>query len=122
MREIEFRGKRTKNGKWVTGYYVANRLEHCIVSPQEMNAYYTVIPETIGQYTGLKDENGAKIFEGDVILSSLGHHAIVEWEKEGRFLGFTIENERKILYVNREPPVVIVGNIHDNPELLTDEK
>lgn len=68
------------------------------------------------QFTGLRDKNGKEIYEGDVFRTSLGHVAIVEWEKEGRFLGFTID--RSILYINREPAVEVIGNIYEKPELL----
>jgi hypothetical protein len=72
----------------------------------------------IMQFTGLFDKNGLEIYEGDVIKSFLGRVAVVEWEKEGRFLGFTVGSERKIIYINREPKVEIIGNIYENPELL----
>ena len=80
-------------------------------------ADFPIDPATIGQCTGLRDKNGTLIFEGD-IFKTADIIAVVEWEKEGRFLGFTINGERKIVYINRVPLVEIVGNIHDNPELL----
>lgn len=127
MREILSRGKRVNNGEWVEGYLAEATV--CTVydtylsiviykKPQSIydSEWYEVIPGTVGQYTGLKDRNGKKIFEGDILKTIVGCIFSVEWEKEGRFLGFT--SERKIVYVNREPKAEVIGNIHDNPELL----
>ncbi len=128
MREILFRGKRVDNGEWVYGSFIPDLMEvFCgdtrldgFIKPyaktKEERLMREVLRETVGQYTGLTDKNGNKIFEGDILKTSIGCIFSVEWEKEGRFLGFT--SERKIVYVNREPKAEVIGNIHDNPELL----
>jgi uncharacterized phage protein (TIGR01671 family) len=74
----------------------------------------------IMQYTGIKDKNGKEIYEGDIIrVDWFGWVAEVKWDGDnGRFIGFTFGNERKIVYVDREPKVEVIGNIYENPELL----
>jgi uncharacterized phage protein (TIGR01671 family) len=126
MRTIKFRGMDV-NGDWYYGN-LAIIPEHIRGFHVEVGSYisnssgmpfaYQVRPETVGQYTGLNDKNGKEIYEGDIFKNSLDWVAVVEWEKEGRFLGSTIENELKIVYINREPRVEVIGNIHVNPELL----
>lgn len=91
----------------------------------------TVIPETIGQYTGLADKNGTKIFEGDIVLvpyidlmskctwddTSLSERAIVRYV-DGMFYVEHIESGDKFTLSVMKGHMKIVGNIYDNPELL----
>ena len=117
-REILFRGKPIdkKFGEWVEGFYMEDldngRVKSFIFNPP---LQIEVDPETVGQFTGLTDRKGNRIYEGD-IFESIYVIAVVEWDKDARFLGFT--SQRRILYVGREPKVDIIGNIHDNPSLL----
>ncbi len=117
MREILFRGKRTDNGDWVYGCYVKihdyeGNVTHHISPP-----WCKVAPETVGQYTGLTDKNGKKIFEGDICKDSVGNIFVVTWDKgNARFLGRC--QDGKMMYVGKEPKIEIIGNIRDDPELL----
>ena len=132
MREILFRGKRTDNGEWVEGYYYKAKYcrtddELCdyitVPHPKEYNepsSHYIVIPETVGQYTGLKDKNGKKIFEGDIVKGkdnyerNLAVSGYVDHENGS----FVIVGELMIHYRWLDYELEVIGNIHDNPELL----
>lgn len=108
MREILFRGKRLDNGEWVYGSRYGNNI---IPASDVYDAGFTpvrVAPKTIGQFTGLTDKNGKKIFEGD-IMRNAGN--IVEFYIDG----FCINGDSPLVYwTNTE----IIGNIYDNPELV----
>ena len=131
MREILFRGKRTENGEWVYGEYfglcaVANddgevALKYLIHQSND-EPLYSVDAETVGQYTGLKDKNGKKIFEGDIVSSNkrktwIGRGKV--WFGNGAFWSGEREWAKLIRVVCLEDEqAVVIGNIHDNPELL----
>ncbi len=131
MREILFRGKRKDNGEWIEGYYVCLGNYHYILTGKLDVAkgypdfvHYNVIPETIGQYTGLQDKNGTKIFEGDIAIihsPNIGDdegYFIIVWDDDStRFVlrGETLECDFEDFYSTE---IEVIGNIHDNPELL----
>src|SRR5574344_1668233 len=79
-REILFRGKRIDNGEWIEGYYYSECGLYYIFENRQAesmlnrNHPYAVIPETIGQFTGLTDKNGVKIFDGDIVQWTFGKH------------------------------------------------
>lgn len=144
MREILFKGKRVDNGEWVEGYYFVEAIEHdfmerTFVYPSFIKIKYgdhfqdhEVIPETIGQFTGLCDKNGTKIFEGDVLRGDRypfnseeedNYYLEIIWiEEEACFAGYTFKNPqskvRGISEGNCErlediEDFEIIGNIHD---------
>nr|DAK92703.1 MAG TPA: YopX protein [Caudoviricetes sp.] len=121
MRQILFRGK-ADNNKWVYGYYCYIELfdksgdEHLIVEHSADGSSHRVIPETVGQYTGLTDKNGKKIFEGDIVKGAWGTIFIVFYDEN--FLQFRAKPqsgiERDIDYYQGHNGFEIIGNIHDN--------
>ena len=133
IREVIFRGKRTDNGKWVKGYlYITHIGSHEIGSyDAEINIErftFDVIPETVGQYTGLTDKNGKRIFEGDIV------HCVSKLDSADMVIIFECGQFRMILaekYHEYQTNVgyydincfakEVIGNIHDNPELLGGE-
>ena len=121
MREILFRGKRdkkyNKEQEWAYGApYIDHEGDYIIATDYSKRV---VIPETVGQYTGLTDKNGTKIFEDD-IAKNIDGAFLVCWEKEKcafvmRFLEYPYET----LYLEEMwEDSEVIGNIHDNPELL----
>lgn len=114
MREILFRGKRIDNGEWVEGDLLHNGIDYetAICNRENQTKYVTgVIPETVGQFTGLT-ANGKKIFEGDIISMRIGRAHIVNFENGAFSL---TDTAIPIRYADK---FEIIGNIHDNPELL----
>ena len=133
MREILFHGKRVDNGEWVEGdvlqtRYHSGHIEYQIMPQTSVSSSYPVLPETVGQYTGLTDRNRKKIFEGDIIIcrKEIGGNFIdsctrigfVEM-KHGAF-GLHIKQGyyRPFKDWLEDFEYTIIGNIHDDPELL----
>ena len=126
MREILFRGKCLETGEWVYGFlerrpspiqmqgyggpwyiYVPPR------DPDDNGRLYNINPETIGQYTGKADKNGKRIFEGDILKCV--------WDSVYNCFDIMPVNEQNFPHVctMRSEALEVIGNIFDNPELLT---
>lgn len=123
MREILFRGKRIDNGEWVEGNYSIMLSGRVAIQPIGRIVTYEVLPTTVGQFTGLTDKNGNKIFEGD-ILESDSERFVVDWDDE--FSGFYLtdvnpRHQGVAMFANVADDGYIIGNVHDNPEMLNNE-
>ena len=131
-REIQFRGKLEYNGKWIYGYLLqyengdvaifGDKLSSFGCECTEMSKRDRVIPDTIGQYTGMKDKDGNEIFEGDIVIIGEKLKAKVVYY-DGAFrmqseFSPTPTDTTDMGYMMREFSVRIIGNIHDNPELI----
>lgn len=154
MRENLFRGKRRDNGEWVYGSLFVG-FKKSYICPEAIAMYnfdgalclggfIEVDPSTVGQYTGLKDNNGKKIFEGDIIKADNGKQSSISVVKFGEYYpklffamldicctgvqhlnanGFYLEStkhEDMILFKSRH--IEVIGNVHDNPDLLLESK
>ncbi len=158
MREILFRGKRTDNGEWVNGYYVYDCAHNAhfifknqLVCPNCINdrridyslCDYEIDPETLCRFTGLKDKNGNRIWENDVVSCEHAKYPednpsevypllpdpirykrsyVVEFINTGSSYGYRLRNRSihfmitgNVIYNYK---VKVIGNIFDNPELL----
>lgn len=129
MREILFRGKSLKDNKWTEGYYHryswAGKERDYIIPDYEGAVWgVEVDSNTIGQYTGLIDSNGRKIFEGDVIQDGNFEYNkyVVEYSTErGGFLPFAHGDGCgccETATLRDSTCHAVIGNIYDNPELV----
>lgn len=132
MREILFRGKRPYDGEWVYGFYVhcADRwgrdkdlIQSLDIESGEFSFLHEVDPETVGQYTGLTDKNGKKIFEGDIVVHEvqkgiLFNKGVMNWDAKNARWAHQLNTMNPCLCMFDSSSHEVIGNIHDNPELL----
>ena len=125
MREILFRGKRIDNGRWEYGAYVRYGFmgkEKPYIVPSFASALYAneVDPETVGQFTGLTDKNGKKIFEGDIVKVKGFNYPqkVVYNEQKCCYEWISLETDFHFGIYEVKRLCEVVGNIYDNPELL----
>ena len=137
-REILFRGKRLHDNKWIYGNFVSDCEGNShIIEPRffyedghhlqyedNTDTPVFIIPETVGQYTGLTDKNGVRIFEGDILVGFLDEEypehetvVVVEWH-ENMWVTRQGKCHPDLLEQSDLDCFEVVGNIHDNPELL----
>lgn len=135
-REILFRGKSVDNGEWVEGFIAGlhsyntddktGDITH--IDSYYMNHVYPVDASTVGQYTGLTDINGKKIFEGDIVKHTQQYDisglvvsvGFVKWSNDyGTWIITGFNNDRVDMFLGSETHrVEVIGNIQDNLELL----
>ncbi len=127
MEEILFRAKRRDNGKWIEGFYVYQHGCHYIYLPSVDGEHgfdnYTIHPNTLSRYAELKDKNGTKIFEGDLV-QYYGSHVLEVYIEKGhtkiRWLDKASRTKCSELFFGYDEAygeVEIIGNVYDNPEL-----
>jgi uncharacterized phage protein (TIGR01671 family) len=140
MREIRFRGKR-RDGGWDYGFLSVGRDGYEIVNTDGMGLFFhcPVEPETVGQFTGLKDKDGKEIYEGDVVQQRVEHWKLGDEDVSGYIRGVVAIYPSKGVCIKNtwlhpdgdEEPIEletpkrlyrrlceVIGNIHDSPELL----
>ncbi len=132
MRKIKFRGKRL-DGRWIYGdLWHRPYAKDCVTIVSFMEDTGTtggleVIPETVGQYTGLKDKNGKEIYEGDIITTDLERPYLIVEYRNGAFMlncNDGLEDYYDIFFGTSEEPTEVykygevIGNIYETPELL----
>ena len=141
MREIKFRGKSKNVNEWCYGTYIftddntndpfrtrplkeSHRIVFWVAGDWNMGGwdYEEVIPETIGQYTGLKDKNGKEIYEGDIV--TFDNHLQGISQIVYNYAGFDAEskNYRTALRPMLNNHIKVISNIHDDPELIKEEE
>lgn len=130
MRKVKFRGKRMDNDAWVYGYLIG---EDAIVGEIVdwdseyfcTEFWYKVDPETVGQYTGLKDNNGRKIYKGDIVRWSYSDGALphwIEWSDINAGFAIVSDSEGHRMYefdMSDLHEAELIGNIYDNPEIIS---
>lgn len=127
MRISRFRGKRLDNGEWIYGSYVPHYDFFGTIKDEmvdENGNLFEVDPATVGQYTGLNDNNGKEIYEGDVLRMYDNNNytfTCIYLQTQSAFLGKCNETQLGLANITEGVSKEIIGNIHDNHELLKTE-
>lgn len=138
MREILFRGKCFNTEEWVEGYLGIEVPDELVIQQFSYDEYfksncidqYSVKPETVGQYTGLTDKNGTKIFEGDIVRfididfdgSERKAVGVIAWNRKAANFDIVKGTYRLDFHYPVFEEIEVIGNIYDNPELVGGNK
>lgn len=129
MREILFRGKRIDNGEWAVGDLLVNDIEgKAAIRDRSTCEVMPVIPRTVGEYTGLKDQNAKKIFEGDIVrhrdefwrtpMQSVVEYCVDKWNYPAFDLKDNDYEANGLQCAHEEGCCEVIGTVYDNSELL----
>ena len=119
MREILFRGKKIDNDEWTYGFYFEHSIDgqkYSYIKYQTFDEGFVtneVVADTVGQFTGLCDKNGRKIFEGDIVESPRGTQGFIEWQNAECAFLVNIGDDWQTM---DDCPYEVVGNIYDKGE------
>lgn len=121
MRKIKSRGKRLDNGVWVEGSLLQDDYGVCMIVEfvDHHEQWHEVDPDTVGQYTGMKDKNTREVYEGDVLTDKFESVGVIEWQNGCFVVNFGDVDVFQISdCFDDSYQMWVIGNIHDNPEML----
>lgn len=124
MRTIKFRGKSSYDRRWIIGALVPNGKQPCIAEFGKLFELTEVDYESVGQFTGVYDCNGKEVYEGDIVLArSEGECRMCQVVFSERTCSFFLYNNSGPWYISadntmKDTLLEIIGNIHDNPNLI----
>lgn len=130
-REIKFRGKDLIHNKWIYGGLAEDKDENTVILPKSnWQKGGCVDKDTIGQFIGMCDSHGNEVYEGDIIKRGEPFFSgayIVEIKNAFDGVKFRIRNDTRFYllpsdFIDGDWPFLVIGNIHDNPELIKEEK
>lgn len=123
MRKILFRGQSKIDRRWVYGCWdygwYTRAKGYSIIRDLELGIREPVYKETLGQYVGIEDSTGNKIFEGDILKNVFGEYGIVEYSDNFFYIRKALVNEYSSVCFSSSK---VVGNIYDNPELVKEKR